>query len=540
MIDTSKLTKDYKNQPLKLIGRKIEYPDKNDLYELYIIQNNQKKDICEYFGISDTLLKKILREYDIRKPKIDIPKDKLKELYIDKNWSRTDVANYFGVKESTITIYCRKYNIEYKTQEQKYQNCTKTVKEKYGVENQFQRKEVKEKAKETCLNKYGTEYYQSTDEYEQKVKLTKKLRYGYENYNNYKKMRETCLKKYNIYVPSMKIGKREYYDLLDSKEKIIKFINDNNIVNIRHLAKVMNMKESYVQHKINEHELKYMFDYHKSYMEKEIQDYIANYYPDSVNNYDIERNKELDVYIPSLNIGIEFDGNYWHSEEVKGKNAQLDKTLLCEKYGIFVYHIFEYEWVNYKEKILNQLNNLLGLNKNKIGARKCEIQQVNTKEKNKFLESNHLQGGDRCNIAYGLYYDNNLVSIMTFSKPRFNKKYDWELSRFANKAGFNISGSASKLFNHFIKENKPSNILSYSDMAKTKGLIYKTLGFNLDHISKPNYVWIKKNEYLTRYQCQKHLLIKKGFKGNTEKEIMENAGYYRLFDCGNKVWVWQK
>ena len=44
---------------------------------------------------------------------------------------------------------------------------------------------------------------------------------------------------------------------------------------------------------------------------------------------------------------------------------------------------------------------------------------------------------------------------------------------------------------------------------------------------------------LHRYQCQKHKLLEQGYTGNSELEIMHNLGYMRIFDCGNKVWVYE-
>ena len=209
--------------------------------------------------------------------------------------------------------------------------------------------------------------------------------------------------------------------------------------------------------------------------------------------------------------------------------------------GYFMYHIFTYEWKYKKDKIKAQLKNLLQKNNEKIFARKCHIITLEPRIKNIFLDNNHLQGADRCNIGYGLIYNNELVSVMTFVKPRFNKKFQWELSRFASKDGVNVLGGASRLFNHFIKNYNPENIISYSDDTKTRGLIYKTLGFELDHISDPNYIWYKNiNDYKTRYQCQKHKLLALGLVGNTEVEMMINNGYKKVYDCGNKVWIWRR
>ena len=129
---------------------------------------------------------------------------------------------------------------------------------------------------------------------------------------------------------------------------------------------------------------------------------------------------------------------------------------------------------------------------------------------------------------------------MTFVKPRFNKKYEWELSRFCSKNNCNVIGGASKLFKYFIDNYNPQSIISYSNIAHTKGKLYETLGFNFDSISEPNYVWSNGHKVLSRYQCQKHRLIQEGYEGNTESEIMHNMGYSKLYDCGNKVWVWNK
>jgi hypothetical protein len=126
---------------------------------------------------------------------------------------------------------------------------------------------------------------------------------------------------------------------------------------------------------------------------------------------------------------------------------------------------------------------------------------------------------------------------MTFGEPRFDKTCDYELLRFCNKKNVSAVGGASKLFKHFIKEYEPKSVLSYSHIDKGRGSLYEKLGFKFERITDPGYVWCKGNDVLSRYQCQKHKLLAQGFKGNSEKEIMEVRGYFRVFDCGNKVWI---
>ena len=117
--------------------------------------------------------------------------------------------------------------------------------------------------------------------------------------------------------------------------------------------------------------------------------------------------KEIDIYLPDYNIGIEFNGNYWHCEAESANTYHQNKSLLALLKGIFIYHIFEYEWndENKKTKILNQIYNLLQLNTNKVFARKCEVRLVSKKDKDIFLDANHIQGRAASKINLGLFTD---------------------------------------------------------------------------------------------------------------------------------------
>jgi hypothetical protein len=194
---------------------------------------------------------------------------------------------------------------------------------------------------------------------------------------------------------------------------------------------------------------------------------------------------EIDLYVEDLRIGVEFNGDYWHSEEHKTPDYHQKKSLRARDKGIFIYHIFEHEWVDpiKRPKIINQMRNLFGKNERKIAARKCTIREREIAACKEFLDINHLQGADRSLVKLGLFFEDELVSVMTFCQPRFNKAYQWELSRYCSVADTNVIGGANRLFKHFIKAYSPESILSYADIAKTRGGLYETLGFTLDHIS---------------------------------------------------------
>jgi hypothetical protein len=255
--------------------------------------------------------------------------------------------------------------------------------------------------------------------------------------------------------------------------------------------------------------------------------------------------KELDIFIPDKNIGIEFDGLYWHSETViKNKNYHLDKTEKCKKKGIQLLHIFEDEWA-FKENIVKSvLLSKLGIYENRIYARKCEVKEINTNLKNSFLNENHLQGRDLSSIRLGLFYNDELVSVMTFGKRKITgAEPKLELIRFASKLNTQVIGGASKLFKYFLKNYDFSEILSYADRRWSNGNFYEKLGFRLDHISRPNYWYIKNGKREHRVNYQKHKLsnlLEKYDESLTEYENMLNNRYHRIWDCGNYVFVFNK
>ena len=281
--------------------------------------------------------------------------------------------------------------------------------------------------------------------------------------------------------------------------------------------------------------------------EKEISEFLKALCKDEIvmtSNRELIKPLELDILIPSRNIAVEFDGMYWHSEENKPQNYHLNKTNLCEAKGIQLVHIFENEWL-YKRRIVeSRLKNLLGIYDQIVFARKCEVREVRPSDSMDFQEENHIQGAIGAKVHLGLYFNNEIVALMTFGKSRFNKKAEWELLRFCNKLGYHIPGAAGKLLRHFEKNWHPKSLISYADRRWSQGKLYKALGFKLDHISKPDYWYIDTtSDFWTlqsRFHFQKHKLPKilKKFDPNlSEVENMLANNYRRIFDCGNLVFM---
>lgn len=279
--------------------------------------------------------------------------------------------------------------------------------------------------------------------------------------------------------------------------------------------------------------------------ETELIDFIKSIYKGEIltSVRTIANPHEIDIYLPELKIAIEYNGLYWHSEANNiGKYYHINKTQKCKEKNIRLIHIFSDEWLGKKDIVKNKLSFILGLNqKTKIYARKCIIKEIkDTKIKKEFLEKNHIQGNDKSKIKLGLYYNETLVAIMTFSNPRIalggkphtNK---WELSRYATSE--HIIGGASKLLKYFIKNYKPQEIYSYSDIrwSDSNNNMYLKLGFKYIHDSQPGYYYTKNyTERLHRFNFRKNRLKFMGVKDltKTEEEITKELGYYRVWDCG--------
>lgn len=261
------------------------------------------------------------------------------------------------------------------------------------------------------------------------------------------------------------------------------------------------------------------------------------------NTRKIIKSFELDIYLPDHKIAIEYNGLYWHSEIYKDKNYHLNKTQLCSEQDIQLIHIFEDEWLNKQDIVKSRLKNILGLTQKRVYGRKCEIKEVSTKQAREFLINNHLQGYSNSSIRLGLYYENKLVSLMTFGNLRKilgqNKKENsYELLRFVNELDTSVIGGADKLFKYFIKNYNPKEVISYADKRWSVGNLYEKLGFEFVHDSKPSYFYIINKERKYRFNYRKDLLVKDGYdKAKSEHDIMLERGIYRIYDSGNKKYI---
>lgn len=261
--------------------------------------------------------------------------------------------------------------------------------------------------------------------------------------------------------------------------------------------------------------------------------------------------KEIDIYIPSLKFGIEYNGNFWHSEGMCGKNRRthLEKTVAAKSKGIRLIQIFEDEYFLRRDIVYSKIAHLVGLQQDlpRIMARKCEIREISAVEASEFLESNHIQGFVDSTVHLGAYYCGELVAVMSFKREKKGSDDKWELTRFASDNKKVCQGIGGKLFKHFIREYNPSEIKSFADRRWTineDSNVYIKLGFKFEGYLAPEYRYynakVDRYHRFHKFGFRKQILAKKyGFPMTmTETEMTEALGYKKIWDCGLIRYIW--
>lgn len=291
--------------------------------------------------------------------------------------------------------------------------------------------------------------------------------------------------------------------------------------------------------------------------ENEIKDYISTLTSEAPLKTKILDGKEIDLYYPQHNIGIEYNGSVYHAtinalRRDVPKYYHRDKFLLAKEKGIHLITIFDVDWKSNKERIKMYLKDVFSP-KIRLYARKCVLKVIDKPIANGFCDKYHLQGGSRLSkIHLGLYYNNELCSVMTFGRQRRKKdsNTDFELIRYCVRSGYTIVGGAEKLLKHFITTYSPKDIVSYSDNDYFAGGVYEKLGFSYDSQTTVSYYWYNHDVKINREQCQLSKLKVKYPKlveeaytvkaSNKEDYVMTRLGACKVFRCGNTKWVLDK
>lgn len=519
-----------KQTNLKRYG--VDNPRKSKEVQEKARQTNLKKYGVEHPAQAKEVQEKA-RQTNLKKYGVEHPAqskevmDKMKKTTMER-YGFENASQSYEIKEKRKKTFLERYGVESVSQlsefkEENHKKMKQTNLKKYGVEYPAQAKEIREHMKKTNLEKYGYEFTVTTPELQEKAKQTNLEKYGVDNVFKSEEFREkakqTNLKKYGVKYASQ-------------SPEILERIKESNL-------------EKYGVEYFCQHERCSEANGHRiSKLNKEFHEFL--------NESNIESELEFiqDNFGYDLKVGntlVEIDPWYTHNSTIGpyfgGKqkkpipvNYHIDKTNFAREHGFDCIHIFDWdEW----DKIIYLLQA-----KERIYARECTGRTLIKKEAKEFLEKYHLQGSTRsCEFAYGLFYKGELVEVMTFGKPRYNKNYEYELLRLCTKPKISVIGGASKILSFFEENVKPKSLISYCDLSKFNGSVYEKLGFELKEQTQPAIHWYN---FKTKRHITDNLLRQRGFdqlhgtsfgKGTSNEELMKEHGYVEIPDCGQLVFI---
>lgn len=479
----------------------------------------------------------------------------------------------FGTTKSRQETNIKKYGVAHPAQNPDVQRKMKeTTLERHGVDNVFR---DNQKIKEAFKEKYGETHPMYVKEFKEKQKS---FFSSPENSDRIKsiisKRNETNIKKYgNICsIQSPEIQKK--IRLKIKQKRIHELFNSNKYSSI---ATPLFTFEDYigtthedttpVYYKWKCCSCNMHFEDHiangtlprcpscyppeiRGVMEKDFVNWLLSELPSDTPIILNDRRKlcpplEIDIYLPSYNLAIEFDEVYWHCESSsKGKRDvgyHIGKTNACKEKGVSLLHIFDNEWIDRKDIVKSIIRSKLGIYSTKIGARKCQVKEISVEESRAFLDENHIQGYAPSSYRYGLFYNGKLVSHLAIAKNRF-KEGTYEIVRYASLLNHSVQGGLSKLWNE-VRKHLPTSftLVSYVDLRFFDGESNTAIGLIYSHTNRPAYHYTKDYKTLeNRMNYQK-----KNIKNNpsmlyndelTEWENMQQNKYDRIWDCGTKVY----
>jgi len=402
-------------------------------------------------------------------------------------------------------------------------NGRMTLFERYGVENPGQLPDHGDKCKQTMVATFGKSHYSLTDSY-----IAEKQ---YRQFDKWQKASPQSI---------------TFIGLSDDEVKQEVFANPNRLIDFRCNACSQEQhlpSETFkwrIRHGISPCKICANLST-RSAKEVQLGDFMRSLGVAVDENVKLLDGKEIDIYVPSLKLGIEFHGLFWHNDMRIDRNYHYQKYSVAKQKGITLIQIFEDEWDHKRSIVEERLRHIMGLYRRRIYARKCEIREIVGKEANLFVDAHHLQGSCPSTIKLGAYFGAELVAVMTFAKLNrakgsISKDGHWEISRFCTSAS--VVGIAGKLFAHFLRVHCPMYVMSYSDLRwQTQGT-YEKIGMVYVGNTRPNYWYINasKTKRIHRYALRKN---SNDDQSLTEYENRVAQGYTRIWDCGHAKYEWR-
>jgi hypothetical protein len=418
------------------------------------------------------------------------------------------------------------------------QKTLETSLKRYGTERPCQSDIVKNKIKQTFAERYEFGHPMRSDSIQTQIRQTSQIYYGVDHYTQNVDVK---LKKLNTLLQRYGVEHARHVHL---PMGVLETLQDRNWLYDQHtiqrktvlaIAQDLGVSVTMVKNYLNIHNIDHQY-FFSSAQEDEIKSFLATNDVDFIaNTRNIIAPYEIDIYIPSQKIAIEYCGLYWHSIGIRDgmtPSYHLKKLQMCESRGIRLITIFEDEWLYKRQIVENKLLSVLGAlpNKGKIHGRQCHIEPISIKAKNAFLNQFHIQGSGPGSISYGAIHNNRLVAVMTFIKKADGV---FILNRFCSCG--QVHGIFAKLLSYFKRNNAWTQILSFADRRWSQGDVYVKNNFVLDKVLLPDYTYVVKDTRVHKFNFRhKHLTKRLVNYDPTLSESVNtmNNGIHKIYDCG--------
>jgi len=401
--------------------------------------------------------------------------------------------------------------------------------QKYGVSNTGQTSSAKKKHKE---------FYEDQNNIARvtaKTSGTYLARTGYANPQQnpciIKKTAKTLLEKYGVTnIHQIHIGS-ENMAILNDPTQMAELLNNCSIDDI---CLTLNVTANTIIKYHDIHDLG-LINISKSLFEDEVELFLKkNNIAYSKNNRKLLNGKEIDFVLIDFNLAIECNGLYWHGERCRpDKNYHRDKTDACQSAGLQLLTVFQDEWISSKHIIKNHILHLCRKTTTIIGARKIEIRELDDVELcKKFLINYHIQGnviGN--NIILGGWYDGNLIAVITVKKTN---DFEYDITRFATDFKASYPGLFSKFLSS-LKKLGIEKVTTIADRRWSLGNLYIQSGFTIDNSIGPDYFYTNYKRRWHKTNFRKEKIARKfnvDIENKTEKQLMRELGFDRVWDCG--------
>lgn len=162
-------------------------------------------------------------------------------------------------------------------------------------------------------------------------------------------------------------GYKAAKEVFGSIDNLVKLYMNNKLGSFNKIADRINNEIS-LDYEISPKQVSKIITGHSSYERNKSlgQQQLYEFIKNTLKDYEIKEehswseesvNKQIDVYIPELKVGLEFNGEYWHSDAVieynYGKKAyefHKERADELKKIGIKLVYVWENDWnENYKE-----------------------------------------------------------------------------------------------------------------------------------------------------------------------------------------------